>query len=91
MHVLDFSVRNQLRCLAWIRRGATEIVSHASTDWRRCAQLIAKYADLPADFADVTLVAACERLGSRRVATIDSDFLLYRYNDHDPFENVFPL
>jgi uncharacterized protein len=90
MYLLDFSSRNQLHFLEWLRRGAVEVVPLEVGDWERCAQLIAKYADLPADFADVTLVAACERRLTRRIATIDSDFAVYRYNDRYPFENVFP-
>ena len=89
MYLLDFSSRNQLRFLEWLRRGAVEVASLEVGDWDRCAQLIDKYADLPADFADVTLVALCERRLTRRIATIDSDFSVYRYNDRYPFENVF--
>jgi predicted nucleic acid-binding protein len=91
MYLLDFSSRNQLRFLEWLRRGAIEVAAHDADDWERCHRLIEKYADLPADFADATLIAACERRGTRRVATIDSDFTVYRYNDRFPFENVFPL
>jgi hypothetical protein len=91
MYLLDFSTRNQLRFLEWIRRGAIVVMAHEADDWDRYSELIEKYADLPADFADVTLVAACERRMTRFVATIDSDFAVYRYNDRQRFENVFPL
>jgi predicted nucleic acid-binding protein len=89
MYLLDFSSRNQCRFLEWIRRGAIEVLVHEQEDWERCSQLVEKYADLPADFADTTLVAACERRSTTRVATTDSDFLVYRYRDKHPFENVF--
>ena len=90
MHMLDFNVLNQSRFLEWIGEGGTDVVGHAPADWERCAYLLTKYSDLPADFADVSLVAACERYRTRRIATIDSDFKVYRYNDRHPFENVFP-
>lgn len=89
MYLLDFSSRNQCKFLEWLRRGAVEIAPLEPSDWERSSQLIAKYADLPADFADVTLVAVCERRQTRRIATIDSDFGVYRYNDRYPFENLF--
>src|SRR5438045_215739 len=55
MHLLDFSVRNQLRFLEWIGRGATQVLLHEPQDWSRYSQLVAKYQDFHPDFADVTL------------------------------------
>jgi uncharacterized protein len=49
-----------------------------------------KYRDLPMDFADATLVALAERIGSKRIFTIDSDFLLYRWQDKHAFELICP-
>jgi predicted nucleic acid-binding protein len=45
------------------------------------AELMAKYQDLPMDFADASLVAAAEVLGVRRVFTLDGDFHVYRFAD----------
>ena len=49
---------------------------------------MAKYADLPADFADAALVAMCERLGISAIATLDRDFDVYRLHDEKAFDNV---
>src|SRR5690349_12822772 len=68
MYLLDFSVRNQLRFLEWIGRGATEVLFHEARDWNRYSELVKKYQDFRPDFADVTLVTACERRQTRRVA-----------------------
>ena len=43
------------------------------------------------DFADASLVAVCERLGIREVATLDSDFHGYRLDGKNAFVNVFPF
>ena len=51
--------------------------------------MLEKFSDLPADFADASLVAMAERLKIRRIATIDKDFLIYRIDGKHPFENVF--
>ncbi|MCI0360004.1 MAG: PIN domain-containing protein [Planctomycetaceae bacterium] len=89
LYLLNFSSRNQARFLEWVGRGAIDVVSHDVGEWERYAKLIAKYSDLPADFADVSLVVACERKNTRRVASTDSDFGVYRYKDHYPFDNLF--
>lgn len=44
----------------------------------RCRGLMAKYADLPMDLADATLVCVAEREKVRDVFTFDSDFTVYR-------------
>lgn len=54
----------------------------------RSARLMAKYADLPMDLADATLVALAEERGQRRMFTLDSDFSVYRINGRGRFETV---
>lgn len=51
--------------------------------------LLAKYADLPADFADASLVALCDRIKIWDIASVDSDFTLYRGRDKQRFHNRF--
>jgi uncharacterized protein len=48
-----------------------------------------KYADLPADFADASLVAMCERRGIADIATLDTHFDIYRTADRKRLRNVF--
>ena len=48
-----------------------------------------KYADLPADLADASLVAMCERRGIAAVATLDQHFDVYRTVDRRRLRNVF--
>lgn len=40
-------------------------------DWLRIAELVAAYRDLPLGTVDASVVAACERVGARRIATLD--------------------
>lgn len=54
----------------------------------RSATLMAKYADLPMDLADATLVAVAEERGTRRVFTLDSDFRVYRLHGRQRFDVV---
>ncbi len=45
----------------------------------RVFELMRRYHDVPMDFADASLVAAAEALGTRKVFTIDrNDFTVYR-------------
>jgi predicted nucleic acid-binding protein len=47
-----------------------------------------RYADLPMDLADATLVALAEERADRRVFTLDSDFQVYRLHGRKRFEIV---
>ena len=58
-------------------------------DLPRIRAILDKDADLPADFADASLVALCERLKVIRVASVDSDFMIYRTRDRRPLRNLF--
>jgi predicted nucleic acid-binding protein len=56
---------------------------------RRARTLLAKYADLPMDFADATLVVLAEDLDTSLVFTTDrSDFSVYRLKDRKAFRIV---
>ena len=48
----------------------------------------ARIADLPGDFADLTLVALSERLNLAEILTPDSDFDIYRRFRREPFCRV---
>jgi uncharacterized protein len=50
---------------------------------------MAKYADLPIDFADASLVLLAEHLGHSRILSTDvRDFRAYRWKQQAPFENL---
>jgi hypothetical protein len=55
----------------------------------RIAELMRKYADLPMDLADASLVVLAEYLGHGRILSTDQrDFHTYRWKNHQPFENL---
>jgi len=67
--------------LELVRRGAVTLSALDMTDLPRMAQLLSKYADLPADLADCSLVRVAERDGLRTILTLDRrDFGTYRLN-----------
>jgi len=58
---------------------------HAS----RVAELMQKYADLPMDLADASLVILAEHLEHGRILSTDErDFHTYRWKNHEPFGNL---
>jgi uncharacterized protein len=67
-----------------------EIDQATAGDLPRIAVLLEKYRDLPADFADASLVALAERRNLSRVASVDSDFAVYRTLSGRAFTNEFP-
>ncbi len=56
----------------------------------RMVELMRRYADLPMDMADASLVVLAESLGHGRILTVDRrDFSIYRWNHQKSFENLF--
>ena len=87
-HLLDFSFAAQRDFLQWAER-ALVLDDRTVADWPGILTLLEKYQDLPADFADASLVALCERLNCFEVASVDSDFTVYRARKNRPFNNLF--
>jgi uncharacterized protein len=81
-------------------RVQTEFLRHLSREIYHCEPLIPQdfdrirhlnqqYKDIPADFADLSLVAISERLDIAAIATLDSDFDIYRRYRNQAFDRVF--
>jgi predicted nucleic acid-binding protein len=89
MYVLEESLPARRNLLTWIQRGGLTLAEPEANDFARIGELIEKYADLPMDFTDAVVVALCERLGIRHIASVDRDFTIYRYKGRAKFINVF--
>jgi predicted nucleic acid-binding protein len=81
-----FTLQNHLWTL-WMQN---KIVIHcpSNAELQRMRTLMEKYADIPMDFADASIVAAAESLNLDTVFTIDSDFYVYRLYDKHPFHVI---
>jgi uncharacterized protein len=86
--LLRFSVAAQRDLVLWAHQ-AIDVDGNTSDDLPRIAALLDKYRDLPADFADASLVALAERRAISRVATLDKNFAIYRALGKHAFQNVF--
>ena len=66
--------------------GDARVESLTESDFARAAELIERYADFPLGGTDASLVAVAERLGLRRIATLDHrHFGAVRPNHTDAF------
>lgn len=87
-HLLGRAHGGRQACLDFFLAGGATLVPSSSATLERCRELIDKYADLPMDFADATLVVLSEDLGTSLVCTTDRDFHVYRSGDKKPFKIV---
>lgn len=74
---LNFWVRKRMNVRVWqtfvkdIEAGAYRLEPTTESDLLRAAELEVQYEDLRLGFVDAAVIALCERLGERKVATID--------------------
>ena len=88
-HMLNFSIKAQLDFFEWIMRKGVIISDINQNDIPRIMELTDKYADVPIDFADATLLVAAEKTGIRKIASLDSDFDIYRLSDKTQVKNLY--
>ena len=87
-HLLDFSKEAQIDFLRWIYAGGVEIVNVSTTGLLRIIELIDKYSDVPMDLADASLMYLAEDQDIQAVATIDTDYYIYRTKEKKSLKNV---
>ena len=78
-----------VRFLSNIADGFCALHAIEPAQMRRMATLMAKYADLPMDLADASLLLLAEHLGDGRILSTDRrDFHTYRFKNQQPFRNL---
>jgi predicted nucleic acid-binding protein len=82
-----WQVQNEF--LADLENQLYEWIQLLPADFRRISELNTQYADLPGDFADLSLIVISERLNISAIATLDKDFDIYRRYRNQPFDRVF--
>ncbi len=86
LHLVGPGWKAQSVCFEFFLRGAFLLIPSSSMSLRRVAALMAKYEDVPMDFADATLVALAEDLSSDQVFTLDHrGFSSYRLSGRRSF------
>ena len=86
-HLLGRVKGGKRACLDFFIAGGALLVPSVDASLRRCRRLLEDYADLPMDYADSTLVALGEELGTNLVFTTDRrDFAVYRLRGRRHFQ-----
>lgn len=88
-HMLDFSTKAQAAFLEWIERGGLRLFALEERHLGRLIELTQKFDDVPMDLADASLVVVAEEKGQQEIATIDSDFYIYRDIRNQYLNNIF--
>lgn len=79
----------QLRFVRALRSGVSRVWEVPPDAWPRVEALMKKYADLPMDLADASLVLLAEHLGHGRILSTDTrDFRTHRFKSRKPFRNL---
>lgn len=69
--------------------GAFDVFDLKQEHATRIERHMRKYADLPMDLADASLLILAEHLGHGRILTTDTrDFNAYRWKERKPFQNL---
>jgi len=88
VYVLGYSKEAQASFLKWISLSSISIEAIEAEEVLAICELFEKYHDVPMDFADACMVYLGERLSTNEIATVDSDFEIYRLKGRKPFKNV---
>lgn len=90
LYLLNFSLKGQQAALDFVIREVVTLVPLDVPSLQKTKSLMEKYADLPMDFADATLVCLASDSGILTIATLDQrDFSIYRTEANHAF-TIFP-
>ena len=79
----------QSKFMESLANGAFETFNLQPDHAQKIAQLMQKYANLPMDLADASLVILAEELCHGRILSVDyRDFNTYRWKNTQPFKNL---
>lgn len=76
--------------LAEVEQGMVRIVELTRDDYRRARELCSTYADLQLGFVDAAVLAVVERLGERKLATLDHRHFMAIRPKHVPALELLP-
>jgi predicted nucleic acid-binding protein len=79
LYILNFSITARCAALDFVLKSVVEIVPSSTASLKKTKNLMKKYADLPMDFADATIVCLANETGMQNIVTFDQkDFSIYR-------------
>jgi len=79
LYILNFSTKAQSAAIDFVLEAVVEIVPTSVESLKKAKNLMKKYADLPMDYADASIVCLATETGMQNVVTFDrKDFAIYR-------------
>ena len=79
LYILNFSITAQCAALDFVLESVVEIVPSSTDILEKAKNLMKKYADLPMDYADATIVCLATETRIQNVITFDrKDFAIYK-------------
>jgi predicted nucleic acid-binding protein len=79
LYLLNFSIKAQTAAMDFILQSAFEVIPMDTTSLEKSKRLMIKYADLPMDYADATLLCLAQDTGIHHIVTFDhKDFGIYK-------------
>jgi len=79
LYLLNFSISAQCAALDFVLESVVEIVPANTKSLQKTKNLMKKYADLPMDYADATIVCLATETRIQNVITFDrKDFAIYK-------------
>jgi hypothetical protein len=91
LHLLDHAEPAVEAMLANVQQGVFVVSFRLGDCASDIANLMAKYADTPCDFADACLIAMADQLNTGDILTLDSYFMHYRWRRTRRFRLLVPL
>ena len=86
LYLLNFSISAQCAALDFVLESVVEIVPANTKSLQTAKNLMKKYADLPMDFADATLVCLATETRIQNIVTFDrKDFAIYKFPKKQSF------
>ena len=83
------SVTIAIDCMQEMTHGSIKLWDIPAPQVKQIPALMKRYANLPMDLADASLVLLAEHLGHGRILTTDErDFGTYRWKSRKPFHNL---
>ncbi len=87
-HILDFNLNVQIDFLKWVEMGGVKLYNIEQDDLEDIITLMQNYTNVPMDLADATLMYIAHKENIKKIASIDSDFDIYRTLKSGFLENV---
>jgi hypothetical protein len=91
LYLLGPSVKAQRSCIDFIVKGGATVVPQSIASLSRASALMEKYADIPMDFADASLVTLAEEMDVSEILSLDrKGFGAYRIRGKTAFK-IWPV